>query len=203
MEGNWILWAILGIIVVIMFYQKFMKGKTTGISGGSESALKGISVLATAITIFVIMAYFVPQFENAINKIGIDLFTATIIAAVISLVIWLTNFYNGDLHVVLFIATLVLFLWNFSSIPNYNKNTKSQEVNFQIQNLENGQVYYAKTPFSGKIKFRSRITPEIGKTIRVEISNPYFVSTLHGGDDWDVNFPTHNRNAVFTITAVK
>lgn len=195
--------AFIVLVGSVLIYKNRKKFPKPSFSGGSEPLLKGISVLATAITIFVILSYALPQFENALDKLGISLFTATIIGGVISLIIWLSNFYYRDLHSVLFGIIVVLFLWNFSSIPNSNKNTESQEVNFQIQNLENGQVYYAKTPFSGKIKFRYVITPEIGEKVRVEISNPYFVTTLRGGDDWDANFPTHHRNAVFTITAVK
>lgn len=86
-----------------------------------------------------------------------------------------------------------------------NSEGVKKEVRFEIFNKETGQVYKAWTPIKTKIKYKYAIQPEINESIRIEIigKNFYFADTLTGGDNWDVNFPSHPWNADFTITAVK
>ena len=101
---------------------------------------------------------------------------------------------------------LIIYLKRHDIINFVFKDEKLESVRFEIFNKETGQIYKGWTPAKKlRINYEYSIQPEIGSSIQVEIIGKdfYHVDTLNGGDNWDVNFPRHPKNARFFITAVQ
>ncbi len=196
-------WIIVGVLVatlMLAFYGGGAIKTNMNVNVDKNAMWNLISMIAVALIIGFIVPKAFPVFWG--RYYNSDLFLPTLIGMGVTFFLWKVRYL--ELPMWIFFILLVFVIYKFGNFGSYRSKQKTEEVvNFQIHNLENGDIYYLRTPFKGQINVAARITPECGKKIRVQMTNPQHELILVGCSRGNIQSPAQKHGNRFIITAVQ